>query len=201
MDLTIHDSVDIWFLFSFIFYALIIKLPLTHIYVFLTPMFLIAGRVLETKNRILNYLVIFFLVIVAISSMSFNYSAFVDIRKEYPWNKKHYLFGPMFSDISEKKQVKGVFGFPYNRQWKTIGKFIKENSSSSYGTNEKVDIANFYINYKNLSQVLYVQQDSDLYIFIKKPQSLVNTIKVKGTPILELEKASIYKKGEYKLGF
>lgn len=196
-----YDSVDIWFLFSFIFYTLIIKLPLTHVYVFLTPLFLVAGKALETKNKPLNYFIMLFFVVVIVSSVSFNFSAFVDTYKEYPWNKKSYVFGSMFTDISEKKQVKGVFGFPYNRRWKEIREFIKENNVVSYNTNEKVDISNFYINYKNLSPVLYVQQDSDLYIFIKKPQSLVNTLKVKGSPILELEKASIYRKGYYKLGF
>jgi len=202
---------ELWFLISFLSFGVLIKSPLTHIYNFFIPLFVLAsvGLVeLSKKIRAFNFVIPLVLIL---STFSFNYMAFIDTREEYPWQKKNYLFGSMFSDVAEKKQVKGVFGFPYNRGWRYISKDIRELPplhpkidtsilpNCSYDTNEKKDIADFYINYYE-SVCMFYNSSPDFYIFVKRPQSLVNTIKVKGEPVKEGADFAIYTRGTYKVG-
>lgn len=196
--------IDIWFLLSFFFYALVIKFPLTHIYNFLLPTFILSAYSLVTYLGKYHKVFAIILIIFTISALSFNYEAFINTAEEYPWQKKQYIFGSMYTDIAKGKGVKGVFGFPYNRGWKIIredlSKIAQEKNIRTYSTNEKTTIANFYLNYDSKNFDLK-EEWPDVYIFIKRPQSLINTIKVSGIPIEKKEDFSLYIKDTYKIHF
>ncbi|OGC50069.1 hypothetical protein A2716_01200 [candidate division WWE3 bacterium RIFCSPHIGHO2_01_FULL_40_23] len=198
---------EFWFLISFFMYGVIIKFPLTHIYAYFIPMIFISSYSLTTfvKPKFLYPLV----TLVFASAFSFNYQAFIDTRKEYPWQKKNYIFGKMYDGIAENLKVKGIFGFPYKRGWEDVRNDIFTLSlqqggagrTFTFDSNEKPDIPLFYLNKGSSGGVNYTftQNDPDFYIYIKRPQSLVSTLKVKGTPAKRGDMYEIYLKGTYKL--
>lgn len=197
----INESIELWFLISFVIYGVIIKFPLTHIYTFFLPfIFIISYEYSKFLNKT-SYIVYILFLIVFVSSFSFNYMAFIETSEEYPWQEKDYIFGHMFSDVADRKQVKGVFGFPYNRGWHEIRKYVREDlkeSVKTFKSNEKLSISSYYLNYgySPISEDLY---KPDVYIFVKRPQSLVNTIKVTGEPLKKGEDYAIYAKNTYKV--
>ncbi len=195
---------EFWFLFSFYSYIVVIKFPLTHIYTFFLPMFVVVSLSLTEFFKQKPVFLQLFIALFIVSSTSFNYSAFIDVKEEYPWQKKEYVFGTMFSDIANKEQVKGVFGFPYQRGWRNISSNLNEefasNQQVSFNSNEKLSITQYYVDMKG-NKYTFNQYDPDVYIFIKRPQSLVNTIKVRGEPFAKGDRYALYRKNEYKLGF
>jgi len=158
--------VEIWFLISFLFYSLIIQMPLTHIYTFLLPLFILVSGTLY-KNRLLTLL----FTILIVSSISFNYQAFIDTKSEYPWESKRYLFGNMPQKILGGKKISGIFGFPYYRNWQEIentGKnLITEKGYIKYYSNEKYRISKYY-----MQGIRWDSEYPDYYIYIENPQSL-----------------------------
>ncbi len=168
--------ITIWFGVSFICYGMLFSMPLTHIYTFFTPLFILIGFYLKiafvraaTFQKIgIIGLALFGLV----SAVSFNYQAFIDTTREYPWEQKKYVFGLMPSYIADGQNIDGIFGFPYNRGWKGIAGAItaikKFATVTTYGSNEKYRLTKYYI--RDLS---YVDKDPDIYVYIYKTQNLV----------------------------
>jgi len=172
-----QDLISIWFAFSGLTYLLIISKPLTHFYVVLIPFFIIVGNEaskLKVANKNAIYLLtIFFLA----SSISFNYSAFTNTNPEYPWYIKNYIYGKMPTTVVNDREIKGVFGFPYNREWKEVSNLAKEIQTKygygTYSSNEKYRLTKYYI--RNLK---WVDTNPDVYISIENPQSLVSPVDI-----------------------
>src|SRR3990167_5977336 len=140
-----------WFLISFSVYFLFLSKPLTHIYNFVIPMsILISIELYEiySKNKIL---IILFLAVSFISSSSFNFQAFIDTSKEYPWESKNYIFGSMYQGITEGEVVRGIFGFSYYRSLEQIPVEIEKIN------NKGLEIKNYYSNEELAELGFYLQ--------------------------------------------
>ena len=178
----------IWFLFAFICYGLLFTKPLTHIYTFMVPLFVLAASGFDSlikKKCLISFLVI---LIVGISSVSYNYQAFIDSTIEYPWNPKSYLFGKMYGGISNGENVSGVFGFPYNRNLSEIRSEVLNLDVESYKSNEKYRITKYYIR-----GIKWRDADNEIYIWIDDPQSLSNDKRPAKEPIISGNNYEIYK--------
>lgn len=181
---------ELWFFISFLFYGLVFQMPLTHIYTFLLPLFIVISQTLH-KNRVLTIS----LILLTISSISFNYQAFLNTESEYPWQTKNYLFGSMPKAISEGKKISGIFGFPYYRDWQEIervGKDLKKQGKINYYSNEKYRISKYY-----LQGIRWDSEYPDYYIHIESPQSLSDSLAPKHLDIIsEGERHIIYDFGK-----
>jgi hypothetical protein len=136
----------IWFIFSFTTYILVIGKPLTHIYnVFIPLTFVAAFQLHQIKNKFLKYGT---LAILIISTVSFNYQAFIEHDVEYPWQPEKYIFGSMYEEASEGEVVRGIFGFPYYRALgnldKDLNSVVDKNSTPNFNTNIKIPRLVFY---------------------------------------------------------
>jgi 4-amino-4-deoxy-L-arabinose transferase-like glycosyltransferase len=185
-----HTLITLWFFVSFTAYGITFKKPLTHIYTFLTPLFILISVYLSKIKQkvILNGI----FVIAGISSISFNYKAFIETTKEYPWTKKNYIFGKMPENLANGEHVMGIFGFTYNREWRAIEKDMNELRSTenvtTYSTNEKYRISKYY-----LQGFKYVEREKcQVFIHVKNPQSFDPTPPPKFYPLRQKEKYTIY---------
>lgn len=183
--------VELWFYFSFLTYGLAFKMPLTHIYNFLLPLFLLIGYKIKQTKTIRALLGVAF-----ISSISFNYSAFIETSREFPWEEKRYIFGNMPSAISSGEKLKGIFGFPYYRNWEEIrdkSLQLKDSGLEEYYSNEKYRLAKYY-----MQGFKWNPEQQDFYIYIKNPQSLSGELPPQNLRIVyEGEKYLIYENREY----
>lgn len=190
-----ENLIEVWFFFSFISYVIFIKFPLTHIYNFFTPLFiLISYEFLKFIKKFPIAGALIFLVLV-ISSLSFNFQAFIQTDVEYPFRKKEYIFGKMYQSTSAREPLKGIFGFPYKRGWKEIRNEVKKlaetNKVGAYNTNEKPSIARFYMSYDHPAASFNIT-DPDIYIRINKPYSMVEAPKIKAQSVVRTNKYRIY---------
>lgn len=138
----------IWLIVTFTVYILFINKPLTHIYNVFIPITFLAGyQLYKIRNNALKYGV---LLVLVISSLSFNYKAFIESKTEYPWQLESYVFGDMYQGISQGEIVRGIFGFPYyrglDRVENDLSSVINENTSPSFNSNIKLSRLAFYIN-------------------------------------------------------
>jgi hypothetical protein len=84
------------------------------------------------------------MIIGLVSSAITSHAIFVDHDPEFPWKDKK-IFG-----FTKKGGHPDTFlmGFPHRREWPIIGELLKEipnREVSRFATNEKSEIANFYI--------------------------------------------------------
>ena len=82
----------------------------------------------------------------------------------------------MPTEIADGGEVKGVFGFPYNRSWKDVSRDLTELKASrgysTYNSNEKYRVTKYYFR-----DFKWQDEASDVYIWVNKPQSLVDVEK------------------------
>lgn len=186
--------INTWFWVAFLFYGLFFSKPLTHIYTFFVPLFMLCGyygqELIRRKYRFINLLFLYLFVITFISSVSFNFQAFADVSKEYPWNAKRYIFGNMPDLIAKRQKVDGIFGFPYFRNWREISTKIDVLGIKTYNSNEKYRLTKYYIrNFK------WSDGKADVLIYIKKAQNLSLPVPERPTnrePIVSTETYEIY---------
>ncbi len=177
------DVIPIWFLFSFFIYGTLITKPLTHIYTFIYPLVALIALSIERNKR----LQIAFTVVILTAAISFNYQAFVDTTPEYPWQNKHYIFGRMETPLAYQQEIKGVFGFPYNRKWKNIKTILKASNKKTYASNEKYRLAKYYIR-----GMKYTDNNPEVFVYIKGSQSLSNFKPIDYKEVLDEPQFSIY---------
>lgn len=188
----------IWFLFSFLTYGLFFSKPLTHIYTILLSGLLLLciqlDKYLKEKNIIFSIIVYAIFSILIISSVSYNFNAFIDTKHEYPWNKKTYIFGDMNNSISSGNNIAGVFGFPYFRNWNEIRDIVHKINVEYYSSNEKYNVTKYYMQGYKRNDELY-----DLYIYVNKPQTnILNKPSLKYFDVVEKEDSfEIYFKNRY----
>ena len=167
-----------WILVSVLFYEKYVYVPGTHIFNYLIPMFVVLALGLVTLEslvfkifeyplvRIFNTLGIM-LILLFLSAQS--YTVFVDNYREYPWEDKNFLFWKLPEPNQEYYLT--LFGFPYFRDWEGIRDFLYAHPDvTSYRSNEKSNITHYYLDLKRGSS------DTEFYIYIKTPQSFVNTV-------------------------
>ncbi len=162
---TIKKYIHLWFLISFTIYVLVIGKPLTHIYNAYLPLTFIAALQL---NRIKSkYIKLGLLAILVVSSISFNYHAYIENKLEYPWQLGNYIFGKMYQGISQGEVVRGIFGFPYYRSLdmldSDLNSVIDKSTTPTFNTNIKYPRLMFYINSIHESGL----PEKDYYIDVK----------------------------------
>ncbi|OGC47147.1 hypothetical protein A2886_00675 [candidate division WWE3 bacterium RIFCSPHIGHO2_01_FULL_42_13] len=190
------NLIELWFLVSFTSYAVFMNLPLTHIYNFFIPLFILVGiefTSLKSTKKTLTAGVAALVLVVVVSALSFNFKAFIDTSPEYPWNSKSYIFGQMPRNVAGGEEVKGIFGFPYYRNWKEIKGFIDTKGLSTYNSNEKYRLVKYYMKPHE-----WIYGDVRYYIYIKLPQSLSKYEKPQEIPVLEGPTFAIYENLVYK---
>lgn len=167
---TLNNFFRVWFLFCFLTYGLFFSKPLTHIYTILLPGIMLLSvelaRFVKQKGRGFKMIINLILALLVISSISYNFNAFIDTRTEYPWNNKQYIFGNMHTSIASGDTIAGIFGFPYYRNWNEIQNTIQKTSVEYYSSNEKYNVTKYYMQGYKRNDDLY-----DLYIYIHKPQT------------------------------
>jgi hypothetical protein len=171
----------IWFTIGYIFWEEFVYIPGTHIYTYLLPAFILIGIALDYISYIWDRFSltikkqwlfalrnsIFFLVFSFIFLQS--YTIFVDHTTEYPWQPEKFLIWTMFRPTASYHL--SMFGFPYNRDWEGIAKFVKSHPEvTGYSTNERISISRYYINQEKDSN------KAGYYIYIRYPQSLTDGI-------------------------
>jgi len=188
----INESfVNIWFLFSFLFYGLLFSKPLTHIYVFLVPLFLIFSifiiKLLSKTKNYIKFIAYSFFLFIGVSCISFNYFAFIENSIEYPWIGKNYLFGYMKSTKEYGFKFDGIFGFPYQRGWKEISTKLEQCQFKTYSSNEKYRLTKYYV--RNLK---WDETNPEAIVEVKNPQSLAAYQGRKNNIVFENEDYIIY---------
>ena len=191
--LSFENFTKIWFLTTFFFYGMFFSMPLTHIYTFFIPAAILMSKIANEKTYLnpASWTLLFFIVI---SAISFNSAAFTNTRPEYPWNPKKYIFGEMPKNIIDGEDVKGIFGFPYDRKWYKIReialKLKSENGYEKYKSNEKYRLTKYY-----MQNFQWEEEAPDFYIYVRRPQSLDKSSEPNDQIIYQEESFAIYKLG------
>ncbi|TFH36973.1 MAG: glycosyltransferase family 39 protein [Anaerolineales bacterium] len=176
----IDTAMILWLLVSFTAYGLWFTMPLTHIYTFLIPFFVLLAATLRVALIRYPGVSLTLILIVGMSATSFNYQAFADVTPEYPWNSKTYLLGRMPDDLSKGELIEGIFGFPYNRDWREIALRLKQLRISTYATNEKYRLTRYYLEGFTLDE-----NDYQVYVWVNRPQSFSRQKRPIQAPLFE----------------
>ena len=161
-----------WAAFPLFVWEVITSVPGTHIYNYVLPITILVAlgitvieeqviKVLKPKfGKILNVLG---LMILFVFTFFLSHTVFVNNTTEYPWEDEKFLIwtlnkpNPIFH--------LSLFGFPYNRQWETIGSVINASDVEYYSTNERDSISRFYVTKpKDTNNAGY-------YVSVNSPQS------------------------------
>jgi 4-amino-4-deoxy-L-arabinose transferase-like glycosyltransferase len=168
----------LWLLTPFLFFEVYVHVPGTHIYCYLVPVFIFLAYGLVTLESLVfkifeyNLMRLFNIAgILLVSSFIFfqSYIIYVDNFKEYPWEKKKFLFWT-FPQVNLLYHS-SLFGFPYYRDWEGIRDFTAAFPEvTAYMSNERQTISRYYIP---------LERDKDkagFFVYVRSPQSFENNI-------------------------
>ena len=166
-------SIWLWLLFPWLVLEVLLADPGTHIYAYVIPATILAAQgidvcavfasklIKDQRSEVIIYAgaagILAFLALVS-------HLIFIDHSPEYPWEERRILSWTIGKPDPEYRMW--VFGFPYNRQWEEIGKFVsKEPGTGYYATNENKSIAEYFVPYPfDINRAGY-------YIHVYHPQS------------------------------
>lgn len=169
-----------WFLVPFMFMEGIVYQPGTHMYTYLIPAFIFIGIGVFTIEQLIQRFTrpqqLYSLFAVAITGLFLfifvqSYAIFVEHDQEYPWEDERFAFWTLHRPPPEitKNYTLSMFGFPYFRDWESIGEFIRDhNDFSSVSANEPDVVTNFYVRKGGRRFSPY-----RFYVSIKNPRSFV----------------------------
>lgn len=178
----------IWFIFGYLSFEIFVRKPGTHIYNFLTPVFILCGigisNLVKISPSIIRKLIFFVLTLVFVFLFYQTHFIFIDHVREYPWQEKTFYklkglpkalkrYSILETPTYTYEQKLPLFGFPHKRYWNEINDFINtqnevNNKSYGYITNEVKTIAEWYMDAK-------YKADSGFYVVaIKYPLSFVD---------------------------
>lgn len=169
----------IWFLATYLFFEVFIKIPGTHIYNFLLPVFVLVAIALNEliKKRFVALRsgpILFVGVILAFLYYQ-AYVIYVDHTVEYPWRQEKIL-GLKTESYSHDNRTRYLIGFPHKRYWEEINTFVNSqnelnNEDFGYVTNESQTISRYYMD------VRYKPGRGTYAIGVKRPWSFINDAK------------------------
>jgi hypothetical protein len=170
----------VWFLVVFLLMEVAIYNPGTHIYTYLLPAFVFLGlgifAIEQLVKRIQWIKGLHQVFLIGLSGLFLfiflqSYQIFVDGSQEYPWENERFLFWTLKkppSAITDRYTL-SMFGFPYYRDWESIGQYIQENSDfNTVSANEPDEVINFFVRKKGRRFSLY-----RYYISINNPRSFI----------------------------
>jgi 4-amino-4-deoxy-L-arabinose transferase-like glycosyltransferase len=184
-QLSKYIFVILWAAFPTIIFEKIVNIPGTHIYTYLVPLIIIVALGIVFIEDVINRFVIYFsskfklsllttskiVVLLGLTALfAFislqSFEVFVDHSVEYPWASKKFLFYTLQRPLNMYHH--SLLGFPYNRHWDEIRNLVLSSENNGYySTNEKVQIAGYYIPLKKDPNYI------GYYIFIYNPQSFI----------------------------
>ena len=198
----LNSYLFLWVSISFVILFLFLNKPLTHIYSIFIPLtFVVAISFDKLKHHYFKY---FAFMVTIVSLISFNYVAYIENKSEYPWNKKQYVFGKMYTGISEGEIVRGIFGFPYYRNLDrletSISSIIQENESLIFYFNIKDSRFNFYSTKKyslegSKKVPIYVEIKNSIDYEGNYPPSEMILDKVLETPMYSIYRGRLVSRG------
>jgi len=177
-----------WLLPPLYFMEVLFKDSRTHTYTYLLPLLILAGLGFEAivawlhrqipggMVRIAQGVILGVFAYLSYSS----YAILVDHHPEYPWHPKQVLNLRLAGG-----SLTGTFGFPYAREWREIAGWFASlpRPEITLATNEKTDIASFYlpstVQYKYSSRRFPsdVEVVDGIYILIvQNPQSWMDEL-------------------------
>ena len=143
----------LWFLFPWLYMEVLVGVPGTHIYTYLTPLVVLMSigvvtveglieQLLGVANR--RFLIVAALSLLFLFSFYQSHKVFVDHTREYPWEEERFLFWKLAEP--DRAYNLPLFGFPYYRHWEQIADYITTSENTGhYYSNEKETISRFYI--------------------------------------------------------
>jgi len=169
----------LWVAFGVVFMEKFVSVPGTHIYTYLVPATIILslGVILIQKLVIKLFRerfgsVIFQTCVIYIFIFMFTqmYAVYVDNYREYPWEQEKFVFWSFYKPSGTYHL--SLFGFPYNRNWDSIRKFVLSFPEvDAYSGNERTALSRYYI------PLLKDVNKAGFFIYIRNPQTLTNEIK------------------------
>jgi len=131
-----------WFLFPFILFEIIFSSPGTHILNYLVPLTILSAvGIIEVfkflKNKLAKSIGVVMIHLIIISITITQINTFTPrLHQGYPWTK----------DVSKDKYQLFLYGFPYERGWKEIGKYLlAQRDFDNFYSNDDIDTAAFYL--------------------------------------------------------
>jgi hypothetical protein len=173
----------LWFLFPWLYMEVLVDVPGTHIYTYLTPLTIlmsigvVAVEGLMTQipgDTYRRYLIAGSLSLLFLFSFYQSHKVFVDHTREYPWEEERFMFWILSEpDIAYNLPL---FGFPYYRHWEQIAEYITTSENTGhYYSNEKETISRFYIpfdrNVDASGHYVRVRDIQDIYQHWLQPKS------------------------------
>ena len=164
----------LWLAFPWLVLEVAISDPGTHIYTYLLPATILVAFGIEVCESLLSKVagarigkpaVAAGLAVAFIFLAAVGHFIFIDHTPEYPWEERRIIFWTV--GAPDPAYRLWGFGFPYNRQWEEIGRYITSRENNGYySTNENKSIAGYFIPYP------FDINRSGFYIHILHPQSL-----------------------------
>ncbi len=169
----------LWYVGTLGVFLFFVKRSGTHLYNVLLPfavvVALVLAQVLAKLPKVVSAVLTAFLV-TGIGVLWYqSYVLFVDVSREYPWEREK-LFGlERYETVkySHENLKNNILGFPINRRWREVGELVRnysipEGTAFGYHTNEVTSIANYYVGLEpELSEHAFV-------IAVKHPYNFVN---------------------------
>jgi len=128
-----------WFIVPFLVFELIVMNPGTHVQNYFFPLFILAAYVLsefydQIKNKRLKIVYLVFLVLGAWCLVLSSLSVYVPtFNKGYPWKT-----------FADKRYSLFLYGFPYQRGWDQIGKYLKSKRATGFYTDDNAIASQYY---------------------------------------------------------
>lgn len=174
----------LWLIPPVVFMELVMSDARTHFYTYLIPLTVFGGLGFTTFEKALSlwfkkvggFVGKSVILLTCIFLVCLSHYVFIQHPPEYPWQTKTFLIWQL-----QPQAYEGMMGFPYSRQWREIGDFLKERQGEKpawYVSNDKNAITSFYIpatiEYYDISskEPPEVSPDATVYaILVENPQS------------------------------
>lgn len=132
----------VWFAIPFVVFEVFFSDPGTHIQQYLIPLIILSAIVINdlvaysAKFKVLE-LVLSMFVIIGVAQFYYNFANFIPaFDKNYPWRN---------SELVELNKEIYIYGFPYNRGWKSVADHLRKNGAKDFYTNDNITVAEYYL--------------------------------------------------------
>jgi hypothetical protein len=190
-----------WFASVFSFYMFLGGDPRSHVYNYFTPGLLLAAygmwALIEFARSSSLWRLLQASIWLAIGVFTCAvYYMLVDHTIEHPWYRKTILGYPLPN--LERRDIEGVFGFPYRRGLKEVGAlFDSGRLRGTFDSNERDVMADYYfhsVRSRRPDYYIYVQRplslDRELPFSVRTAYRLVREISVQGRRTIDIYEMS-----------
>jgi len=143
----------LWLVLVVLVFLFFIKNPGTHIYAVLIPLFVCFSLAFDwilVKTKKVGYVIFGLPLLVLTAFFTYqSYMIFVDLEKEYPWQRETFFNGRETIKYTHENSSRYMIGFPINRHFKEasteLRKMYPDYEEFTFDTNENNKIAEFYL--------------------------------------------------------